>query len=164
MANKNETIKLLRSYPIIMGSKSQVSSSTTGGGGLRQQFIDRSMQKEIGLHRRTVAPPAGQTGYTFEWHLTFYTHPGMRREILVRPKHLSELVDRLHALAVGVAPLDDLDRRNTDWLVFHTWGLGGLFFNSSDVLKYLKRQHFSFGQVEGNIEAYGIHAVKRPVE
>jgi hypothetical protein len=152
-------ISVKHSYPGIMGERGQVSSKA-GPHGVEQQFIDRRLQKEINLSRRTAGQGSGGK-YNFVWTLNFYTHPGMRAEVPVEPKVLPDLVDYLHALAVGVAPKDRLEQRNDDWIVFHTYGLGGKFGTGKDALKYLKQNHFAWSNVEKNIGEYGIKTYKR---
>ncbi len=150
----HQTIACKHTYPLIHGATEQPSSSANGNG-VSQQFIDRGLQKEIGLHRRTDAPPAGQTGWLFKWTLSFYIHPGMRHEIEVDAKDLPDLVDYLHALAVGVG-----SHRADDWCRFHTYGAMGHFATGREVVRYLKCNHFSWDLVQGNIVPYGIVAHK----
>lgn len=156
--SKNEKIKVLRPYPIIVGTRDQ-AHSRANEQGLSQQFIDRSLQKEISLSRTThlVLPQTVPATYVFKWVLHFYTHPGIRHQVEIDPRHLPEVVDRLHALVVPVSLQPE--RRNTDWLVFHTFGLGGLIDSSAAVLKYLKRNSFSFGNVEKYLASGGIETI-----
>jgi hypothetical protein len=155
-------IALKAAYPIIMGEKDQPSSKLDASG-LSQQFIDRRLQKEIVLSRSTLGQDSSGA-WAFGWTLTFYTHPGMRREIPVRPRDLETLADYIHALAVGVAPMDRLDQRLADWCVFHTFGFGGLFVDSSDVLRYLKENAFPWATVAPNVGPYGIQTYPMPVK
>ncbi len=130
MAKKtHETIACKHEYPILHGAKEQPSSKADATG-LSQQFIDRGLQKEIGLHRTANVSP-------FTWRLTFYVHPGMRREIDIDAKDLPDLVDYLHALAVGVGP-----NRIAAWCRFHTFGAMGYFANGREVVRYLKCNEF----------------------
>lgn len=154
-STEKPTIGVKQKYPILMGERDQPSSKA-GPGGVDQQFIDRGLQKELGLHRRTER---GGPPWRYGWVLSFYTHPGIRREVPVETRVLPELVDYLHALAVGVAPPTDLSRRNDDWVRFHTLGLGGHFGTGKEALKYLKDRHLPWALVEKNIPAYGIKAV-----
>lgn len=156
---KDKRIRLERTYPTLVGTRDQVYSRA-GATGVSQQFIDHRMQKELGLARRTSEQRAGHPEQAFSWTLSFYVHPGIRREVPVQVEILGELVDRLHALAVGVAPLNDLGRRLDDWCVFHTYGLGGMFDHGKDALDFLRRNFFTWATVEKNVEAYGIQVVK----
>ncbi len=148
----HETIACKHVYPLIHGAKEQPSSKADATG-LSQQFIDRGLQKEIGLHRRTSAPPAGQTGWLFKWKLSFYIHPGMRHEIDIEPKDLPDLVDYLHALAVGIGP-----HRVDHWCQFHTLGAMGQFVSGREVVRYLKSNYYEWSVVEKNIVRHGITA------
>jgi hypothetical protein len=155
---KVREIELKQVYPGIFGEMGQPSSKASKAG-VDQQFLDRGMQKEIGLHRTTIGQNVSGD-YLFAWTLTFYVHPGMRKEVPIEAEDLPQLVDYLHALAVGVAPMNELDRRLNDWCRFHTFGFGGSFETGKDVLKYLKHAHFPWNVVEKNLEPYGVKTFK----
>lgn len=153
---KNE-IRLRASYPIIMGEPNQVSSKADQRG-IEQQFIDRGIQKELGLKCRPIGPNArGWPQYA--WYLSFYVHPGMRREVPVKYEDTPALVDYLHALAVGIAPADQLHRRLDPWVRVHTFGFGGVFATGAEVVRHLAHGGLDWPTASKNLAAYGIEAV-----
>ena len=152
------SIAVTRRYPTLVGENDQVFSRAEPSG-VFQQFIDRRMQKELLLKPEVVRMLAGTGTQCFAWKLTFYVHPGMRREIPVEPNVLPELVEYLHGLTVGVAPAGQLNKRLDDWCIVHTLGFGGRWETGKQVLAYLKAAHFAYTDVEKNVAEYGIKAI-----
>lgn len=117
---------------------SEISSQIRGNlGALYQQGIDAyGIQREISISRSTNLPAAGKRGYTFNYTLTIYMHPGLRREVPVVVNSTRRDVEPVAVMKLA-ARFDKLSKNQRDWFQFHNYAMQSESLNA--ILYLLKR-------------------------